>query len=133
MPDATPLPEPIEPPITRSNTVVEFLKSHTREPDAAELRVGPETVEAFLQTMNRLAFTVARRAGQLARGDAGRTTLMKKDIDAAVSGAVWTEGSANAAGPDLLFTHIDRLPTDQLALLVRRLNDWLSAQAQGQP
>ena len=30
-----------------------------------------------------------------------------------------------------LMNHIDRLPTDQLADLVRRINDWLSAQAHG--
>ncbi len=133
MPDPTPTPEPIQPPITRSNTVTEFLKAHSRDAQGGELRVGPDTGEAFLDLMNRLAFAVARKAATLARDDGGRTTLLKKDVDAAYSAIVWTEGSTAAAGPELLFSHIDRLPTDQLAVLVRRLNEWLTNQAQGHP
>lgn len=131
MPDVTPQPELIKP-ITRDNTVVEFLKVHCHDDDGNELRHGPGAVDLLGHLVNQLALHVALKAAELCRADA-RTTLLEKDIQAAYDALVWVQGSAAAASPDLLFSHIDRLPTDQLAELVRRINDWLGSQTGGRP
>ncbi|MEW6351454.1 MAG: hypothetical protein AB1646_20570 [Thermodesulfobacteriota bacterium] len=132
MPTPTPPTEPVKP-ITRSNTVVEFLKAHCHDDEGNELRHGPGAVDLLARLVNQLAFLVALKAAELCRADGGRTTLLEKDIRTAYEALVWVQGSASAATPDLLFSHIDRLPTDQLAELVRRINDWLSGQAHGRP
>jgi len=128
VPDPTPSPGPVQPPITRANTVAEFLKAHGRDDQGGELRIGPGAGDLFLELVNQLAFQVARKAAELCRADAGRTTLLEKDVRAAYDALVWMQGSGAPASPDLLFSHIDRLPTDQLAELVRRINDWLGSQ-----
>jgi len=132
VPDATPPPEPAKP-ITRANTVVEFLKAHCHDDEGNELRHGPGAVDQLAQLVNQLALLVALKAAELCRADEGRTTLLEKDIRSAYDALVWVQGSAAAASPDLLFSHIDRLPTDQLAELVRRINDWLTSQVHGRP
>lgn len=128
MPDDTSQPQVLKP-ITREGTVVEFLKAHCRDDDGVELRHGPGAVDLFAKLMNELALPVALKAAELCRDDSGRTTLLAKDVRAAYDALVWVQGSAASASPDLLFSHIDRLPTDQLAELVRCINDWLTAQA----
>lgn len=130
MPDAPPQPVLIKP-ITRDNTVVEFLKAHCHDDDGAELRHGPGAVDLLADLVNQLALRVALKAAEICQSDEGRTTLLAKDIRAAYDALVWVQGSAASASPDLLFSHIDRLPTDQLAQLVRRINDWLGSQAHG--
>jgi histone H3/H4 len=128
VPEQTPPPAAVQPPITRANTVVEFLKAHGRDDQGGELRIGPGAGDLFLDLVNQLAFQVTRKAADLCRADAGRTTLLEKDIRTAYDALVWIQGSGATASPDLLFSHIDRLPTDQLAELVRRINDWLGSQ-----
>jgi len=66
-----------------------------------------------------VAFHVARKAAELCRADAARTTY---------DALIWMQGFDAAASPDLLFSHIDRLPAGQLAKLVRQINDWLVSQ-----
>lgn len=132
MPDPTPSPDPLEP-ITRTNTVADFLKAYCHDADGAELRLGPGSVDSFIQLLTPLAIAVATKAAELSQSNPDRTTLLAKDIRTAWSALVWVQGSGATASPDLLFSHIDRLPTDQLAELVRRINDWLGAQAHGQP
>ena len=130
MPDVPPQPILIKP-ITRDNTVIEFLKAHCHDDDGQELRHGPGVVDLLEDLVNQLALRVALKATEVCRSDEGRTTLLAKDIRAAYDALVWVQGSAASASPDLLFSHIDRLPTDQLAHLVRRINDWLGSQAHG--
>lgn len=132
MPDPTPPPEPLEP-ITRTNTVADFLKAYCHDIDGNELRLGPGTVESFIQLLTPLAIAVATKAAELSQSNPDRTTLLAKDISSAWSALVWLQGSGATASPDLLFAHINRLPTDQLADLVRRINDWLASQVHGQP
>lgn len=132
MPDPTPPQDPGKP-ITRANTVVEFLKDHCHDDQGGELRHGPGAVDLLARLVNELALSVALKAAELCTADAGRTTLLEKDVRTAWDGLVWVQGSAAAASPDLLFSHIDRLPTDQLAELVRRINDWLGSQVHGRP
>jgi hypothetical protein len=130
VPEDTPPPTLVKP-ITREGTVVEFLKAHCHDDQGAELRHGPGAVDLLGNLVNQLALQVAVKAAEICRADAGRTTLLEKDLRAAYDALVWVQGSGAAASPDLLFSHIDRLPNDQLAELVRRINDWLAAQAQG--
>lgn len=132
MPDPTPPDEPLKP-ITRLNTAAEFLKAYCHDAGGAELRLGPGSAELFIQLLNQLAITVATKAAELSQANPDRTTLLAKDIQSAWSALVWLQGSGATASPDLLFSHIDRLPTDQLADLVRRINDWLTAQSHHQP
>lgn len=121
-------PDPVPPPasdtpITRRSTVEQFLKDHTG------LRVGPEPIDLFCTLVNDLAREVVARAGELAQADSQRTTLLSKDITEAYRSIVWTAGGGGAPpDPAILFTLIDRLTTDQLADLVKKINEWLASQ-----
>lgn len=111
MPDAS---------ITRPTTVEQFLKTVTG------LRAGPKPIEVFLSHLDAIAQAVAKKAAELAHADGDRTTLLERDIEEAFKAAGGTLPGGSPGDPAALFAQLDRLTTDQLAVLINRIKDWLA-------
>lgn len=87
-------------------------------------RVGPKTFDFLEEFVNQMIGTAARAAGAMAQAEK-RTTLLARDVEAGLAKA--GVGSATREPTaDAVFTQLDRLPTDQLAVLIRRLEAWLA-------
>lgn len=67
--------------ITRRNTVEQYLK------ETLELRISPESIAAYLDSINQLAGRLAGQAAELAKAEQ-RTTLLDRDVTAAYQGIV---------------------------------------------
>lgn len=104
--------------LTRPSTVEAFLKETT------SLRVGPKPVEVFLTQIETLARAVALKASELAHADGNRPTLLERDILEAFLAVAGV--GAQPGDPAGIFAQMDRLTTDQLALLINKIRDWLT-------
>lgn len=107
--------------ITRPATVEQFLKTVTG------LRAGPKPVELFLTHLDAIAQAVAKKAAELAHADGDRTTLLERDIEEGFKAAGGTLPGGSPGDPACaLFAQLDRLTTDQLAVLINQIKDWLA-------
>ena len=106
--------------ITRPATVEQFLKTVTG------LRVGTKQIEVFLSHLDAISHAVAKKAAELAHADGDRTTLLDRDIEEGFKAAGGTLPGGQPGDPAALFAQLDRLTTDQLAVLINRIKDWLA-------
>ena len=101
------------PGITKPNTVEAFFKANST------LRVGVDAVSCFLDHLNIFSTTVVKCAEGSAK-QAGRTTIMAADVNAAMT-------SATGSTSDLafLFKQLEHLSAKDTADLATLIQTWI--------
>lgn len=97
-----------------------FMKERIR----SDGRLGPGVLDAFIARLNTLADQATRKADALAKL-AGRTTILGRDLAEAFD-TVAPEAGGQLADPSTVFAALDRMTTEQLSELVRKLQAWLA-------
>jgi histone H3/H4 len=107
-------------PITTKSAAERFIKAHIRP----QARIGPGVIDALILRLNQLTDEAIRKADGLATaGD--RTTILERDLSEAFQ-TVTPGGSGQPSDPMAVFAQLDRMTTDQLAALVRKIQEWLA-------
>lgn len=109
--------------ITRPGTVEQFIKAQFH------IRVSPDALEAFIEALNKISQVVTEKAVALSK-ESGRQTLNAADVKAAFRTAAPTEEDQPVMEPARLFKMIDRMTTDQVAEVIRLIQEWLAAKPQ---
>ena len=89
-----------------------------------EARIGPGVLEAFIVRIHTLSEETARKADALAQL-AGRPTILERDLAEAFD-TVAPVGGGHLVDPSTVFAALDRMPTEQLSELVRKIQSWLA-------
>jgi histone H3/H4 len=113
------VPEPDQSITTRS-AVERFLKKRIRP----EARLGPGVIDALVARLTEIGDQAARKADSLARL-ANRTTILDRDLAEAFDTVAPSAGD-QPADPAAVFASLDRMTTEQLGELVRKIQTWLS-------
>jgi histone H3/H4 len=101
------------PGITKPNTVEAFFKANST------LRVGVDAVSCFLDQLNTFSTTVVKAAEGTAK-QAGRTTIMAADVNAAMTSA--TGSTSDLAS---LFKQLEHLSAKDTADLATLIQNWI--------
>lgn len=91
-----------------------FLKDRVR----AEARIGPGVIDALITRLTDIGDQAARKADILAKL-AGRNTVLDRDLAEAFDTVAPAGGQQT--DPSLVFASLDRMTTEQLSELVRKL------------
>lgn len=98
-----------------------FVKERIRP----EARVGPGVISTLITRLDTIADQAVRKADALS-GLAGRTTIMERDLVEAFD-TVSPVGGGQLADPATVFAALDRMSTEQLGQLVRKIQAWLAS------
>lgn len=97
-----------------------FLKDRVRP----EARIGPGVIDGLITRLTDLGDQAARKADTLAKL-AGRNTVLDRDLAEAFDTVAPAGGQQT--DPAIVFASLDRMTTEQLSELVRKLQAWLAA------
>lgn len=106
--------------ITTKSAAERFLKERIR----AEARLGPGVIDAFIARLTDIGDQATRKADNLAKL-AGRNTVLDRDLAEAFD-TVAPAGGGQLADPSTVFAALDRMTTEQLSELVRKIQAWLA-------
>lgn len=109
--------------ITRPGTVELFIKA------LHPTRVSPEALETFIDVLNQLAKQLTDKAVALAKAD-GRQTLSPAHVKQAFQTSELVGESGPALGPARLLKELDKMTNEQIADLVRLIQERLSSKPQ---
>lgn len=97
-----------------------FIKERIRD----EARIGPGVIDALIARLTDIGDKATRKADNLAKL-AGRTTILDRDLAEAFD-TVAPAGNGQLADPATVFAALDRMTTEQLSELVRKIQAWLA-------
>ena len=109
--------------ITRPGTVEQFIKAQH------PIRVSPEALEAFIEVLNQLAQQLTDKTVALAKSE-GRQTLSAAHVKQAFQTSDLVGESGPALGPARLLKELDKMTNEQVADLVRLIQDRLASRPQ---
>jgi histone H3/H4 len=106
--------------LTTKSAAERFLKERVR-PDA---RIGPGVIDGLIARLTDIGDQATRKADNLAKL-AGRNTVLDRDLAEAFETVAPAGGQQT--DPAIVFAALDRMTTDQLSELVRKIQTWLAA------